>query len=992
MKKAISFYLCLVAVLDLSAQSVLSTNPPAVNWRQVNTPYIKVVYQPGAEAEAQRVANTLEHIRKAESRTLGKAPKKISIFLQSQSAISNAFVSQTPRRSEFFMMPSQNYNFIGSNDWLTLLAVHEYRHVVQFEHSITGLNALGYYLFGPATAAAMASISVPDWFWEGDAVVAETAFTGSGRGRIPAFNMMFRANILEGRKFNYDKQYLRSYKHFIPDHYVLGLNMVSYAREKTNDPEVWSKITHRTWSIPFLPFRFTNSVKKFTGLRLNKLYAEMSGEYEKRWKADLDTLMITSFERVNKRNTQTYTDYSYPQVLENGGVIAIKNGIADIDQLVVLKDGREERVFTPGIINESAMLSATNSRVVWNEYHFDPRYPVKTFSVIKAYDVAANQARRISNKSRYAGAALSPDGYSVATIETDALYKSNLVILDFFSGKELLKVPNPQNDQLAMPRFSRDGKAISLLRTTTKGKTVSVFSLATQLLQDVLPLSNENIGHPVLQEEYVFFNSPVSGIDNIYAYHLQNKIRYQVTSSTYGAFNPSFSADGATMYYNEQSGSGLDVVKVRVDPTQWKQVLVSPPAKSFFEFLAKQEGRPNLLDSIPQQVLSSKKYSKLRGIINPVSWGAYFENDITTTTLGLTSRDKLSSTSVSAGYDYNVAEQRGSWNATVSYQAWFPIIDVSASIVNRSSSQELLITEIFDNKDLMKKDTFQNNVLANFSWTEKKITAGFRLPLITTKSKYISGLTISNYISVTKGENFSNTANPNERFVPGFILREIENGDTTTFEGNYIFRDFTGNNQLVSNQFRFNSYRFLKQSNRDFLPRWGQVINLEWYKTGFGSLLEGSLFAFYTQLYFPGLFKHHSFNGYWAYQKGPININKENYLFANRIPVPRGLTIFRYEEFYSMAANYAFPLLYPDIKLGPLVNLQRIRLNGFFDYGFGSTPIFNSSGTFASTGIEVKLDVNFLRILPQFDVGFRYTIGLSGAVIPFEFLLGTINF
>src|SRR5690606_32101127 len=96
-------------------------------------------------------------------------------------------------------------------------------------------------------------------------VVTETALTPSGRGRIPNFSLTFKTNFLEGRTFNYHKQYLRSYKHQIPNHYVLGYYMVSHLRRKSSDPNVWSDITARAWNVPFIPFAFSNSIHKNTG-------------------------------------------------------------------------------------------------------------------------------------------------------------------------------------------------------------------------------------------------------------------------------------------------------------------------------------------------------------------------------------------------------------------------------------------------------------------------------------------------------------------------------------------------------------------------------------------------------------------------------------------------------------------------------------------------------------------------------------------------------
>ncbi len=85
------------------------------------------------------------------------------------------------------------------------------------------------------------------------------------------------------------------------------------------------------------------------------------------------------------------------------------------------------------------------------------------------------------------------------------------------------------------------------------------------------------------------------------------------------------------------------------------------------------------------------------------------------------------------------------------------------------------------------------------------------------------------------------------------------------------------------------------------------------------------------------------------------------------------------------------PVWYPDIAIGPLLNIQRVRVNGFFDYGFGKSSS-SSSTTYTSAGVEVKLDVNVMRLLPQLDIGFRYSKGINPATSLVELLIGTINF
>ena len=57
--------------------------------------------------------------------------------------------------------------------------------------------------------------------------------------------------------------------------------MISYLRKRTGDPDIWSKIGKRTWNVPFVPFAFSNAIKKESGLRLPQLYREMVSDLQK---------------------------------------------------------------------------------------------------------------------------------------------------------------------------------------------------------------------------------------------------------------------------------------------------------------------------------------------------------------------------------------------------------------------------------------------------------------------------------------------------------------------------------------------------------------------------------------------------------------------------------------------------------------------------------------------------------------------------------------
>ena len=967
----ILFLFC--TVVSARAQNVLENTPPSIKWYQVTTPNFRVLYTDGFETQAQRVANSLEHIRETGAKSLGSEPRRMSFILQNHSSVSNGFVSMLPRRSEFYAMPTQDYNFIGTNDWLDLLTVHEYRHVVQYQHATRGFNKAIYYLFGGISLAGMAQAAAPSWFWEGDAVVSETALTPSGRGKIPNFGLLMKTNILEGRKFNYQKQYLRSYRHNIPDQYVLGYHMVSYLRRKTNDPDIWGKITARSWSVPFIPFAFSNAIKKETGLYVKDLYNEMADELEKDWRKELDGLELTPFVKVSPR-PGAYTDYLYPQALPDGSILAMKKGIGDIERFVLLKHG-EEKIFTPGMINDTGMISAEGNMIVWNEYGYDLRWRARNYSQIKSFDLSTGKKKRVGPKNtRYASAAITPQGDKIVTVETDLQYKTHLVVLDAASGAIIKKLPNPDNFFYSMPQWSEDGKYIIVLRTEPDGKTIELIDADSGAGKDLLPISQENIGYPVLHDHFVLFNSPASGIDDIYALDLNSGERFKVTSSRLGAYNPSVSSDGNTLYYNDQTRDGLGIVSIPFDPATWKHFEPERRSSLFFRHLIEQEGHPDIFSNVPDIVRPHTRYHKINGIINPYNWGVNIDTDLTEASIGILSRDILSTTSMGLGYAFDINERTSALRAQVSYQGWYPVIDVSASISNRSVNEGRA----------RFYDTLANPVTSDirdviFKWREKNIQAGLRVPLITTSSKYHGSFTFGNSVGLTQVSQFENNIDGGGRVVP--------RGD----EYEYRYYDYIDDGQLAYNNFSLSAYRLLKQSRRDINSKWGQQIEVQSFETPFGGDFEGRLLSVFGLLYFPGIAKHHSLWVYGAWQYTRLEEARQNYIFRNQAPTPRGLSVSRFQNFYSASANYTLPVCYPDIAIGPLLNIQRLRLNLFLDYALGEN-VFSQSQEYSSVGVEAKLDINVMRFLPQFDIGVRFSRGLKPAVTEFEVLIGTFNF
>ncbi|HEY0433633.1 MAG TPA: hypothetical protein VGC95_07160, partial [Chitinophagaceae bacterium] len=240
-------------------------NPASTRWKQINTDTARIIFPAGIDSVAQRVATIVHWLARNNPAPLGNALHKVNIVLQTQTVIPNAYVSLAPFRSEFFLTPSLNNFDEGSVGWPEALAVHEFRHVEQFNNFRRGLNRVIYYLFGEEGLLVGVNAAIPDWFFEGDAVYNETVTTSQGRGRLPSFTNDYKSLWLAHKRYSWMKLRNNSLKDYVPDHYRLGYLLVNYGREKYG-LDFWSKVTSDASAFRGLFYPFQKAIKRYTGV------------------------------------------------------------------------------------------------------------------------------------------------------------------------------------------------------------------------------------------------------------------------------------------------------------------------------------------------------------------------------------------------------------------------------------------------------------------------------------------------------------------------------------------------------------------------------------------------------------------------------------------------------------------------------------------------------------------------------------------------------
>ena len=203
------------------------------------------------DSVGSRVAHVVSRVNGAVQPTIGYKQKQISILLQNQTVISNAYVGLAPFRSEFYLTPNQNSFEIGTLPWADQLAIHEFRHVQQYSNFNKGLSRAASILLGEEGQAVANAASIPDWFFEGDAVFNETSLTGQGRGVLPLFMNSYRVLFDAGKQYPYQQLRNGSLRKYIPDHYDLGYLLVAYGRKQYGE-DIWRKVTDD--AVRFKPF------------------------------------------------------------------------------------------------------------------------------------------------------------------------------------------------------------------------------------------------------------------------------------------------------------------------------------------------------------------------------------------------------------------------------------------------------------------------------------------------------------------------------------------------------------------------------------------------------------------------------------------------------------------------------------------------------------------------------------------------------------------
>jgi|GEM_PF-219720 len=997
----------LLCVNGLLAQSELlelgtAQVPPGVSWQSLDSPHFRIVFPREIEKEAQHIANLLERIYPADCKSLGVRPGPLPLILHTRNTVSNGFVTLAPRRSEWYNTPPQ-VGLTGPVGWYSLLAIHEFRHVVQFQALKQGFNRLLYWSLGEYGWLVGAGISTPTWFFEGDAVVMETALTRGGRGRQPEFLMPIRTMLLSGRRYSYYKMNLGSYKNWIANPYEYGFVLQTWLRRQQGGA-LWPGILKSTAALPFIPYRFSWALKRRTGRGCMKSHAAMLAELERHYRANLALQKMgpggkgaggsetvgggkgtsgnemvgggkgaggnemvgggsgggesetvpsapgDSVRRWDRGNAGFWTVYQAPQFAGDGSVIALKLGLADQSAFIrIHPDGREEILFHPNPVDGSPH-SLDGGLLVWSEQAYDPRWGNQDYRAIRICKLGSGACKTLIARSRYFAPVLSPESLSARSRDLSPVLPAS-------------RPPEGAPDSL------QNGRCVAAIHYGEDN-------------QCRLVLLDAETGAEIRR-----FDNP----DNDFL------------------MTPAWSPDGREIVCSRLTDAGRALTTITLDDGRMRDIIlpgawtITTPIWSGASILFSSN------DCDVEQIFAVQRSSGRLFRVTSRPFGAFYP------AVSADGRRLLFS-----DYDlegYHVAEMAldsTHWT-TIAHlpemeNSWFDPVaaqEAGANVIQDLPTEHYPVRAFGFRKDLLRVHSWQitadetartyggrlysQNLLGTLQASagydyDRDEKAGAGSAHLTWARFY--PLIDAGMIYGHRASSYSNTAGRLQRYtwreqsaqaglrLPLNLSRGGYNTGLTLqsaarltwisaiSDDNAFDRWDYQNGWWKSLGYAIEFYRYRKAA-ADILPVFGQSLKAGFDHTPWSSSYQGQRVTLSASLYLPGLVRRHGLALHADYEEQkPVN-----YRYSSIIRFPRGYG-YRYQDRIGrLAIDYTLPLAYPDQNLWALLYVQRLKSLFFHDCGWSSLQGRNTR--YSASGVELTADVNLFSLPVVLDLGIR---------------------
>lgn len=974
MRKTLLLLALLLAALPLKAQFYMAGDDPGhLRWFTIQTPHYQLIYPEGADSLARTYGRLLEQFRVPVGRSYGFIPgegqsRKMPVVLHAYNPYSNGSVGWAPQRFDLYTQPDA-YNTIPS-PWPIQLASHEPRHQAQLQKP--GIRFLRR-LTGDAWNPIAYQIFVGHALGEGDAVTVETGFGLGTRARTADFLNFYRVALDQGEHRSWFRWRYGSYRRITPDHYALGYLTVAGSRYLTGDPLIMKETAENARRRPYLlSANFRHSLKeKRQGVRFNETFCEILDSVNAHWQANTAARApFLEMERITPRESFP-VNYSSVQAGPDGTLYALRSGPVRTPELIAIRGGKTVRIRHFQSTETSLYLDPVRNRLYWTEKRQDPRWKLGGSSVVVYYDLNTDKTKDLAAGHYYYNARPSKDGKQLVAAEYLPSGENCVVFLCADNGQQLRRIRVP--DGIQPTEFGWWGEEVFLAGISAQGAGIYRIG-ANGDWEQVLQPSIQKVVKMGSGENFVDWVSDRTGVNEYYRYYPGEGRLLQMTSTRYGATDPSY--DGEYLYCASQTLEGMLLFRTPLQALQPREVTFTDTHTYFLaDTIASQEQALGASVQLESAVPMSRPV-RYRKILHPLrlhTWLPLYVNydavtegsmDLSykTAALGLSGyfQNTLGTVSGMVGYSLhpspdNANNWRNAVHAKLLYTGLYPVFEASFDLGDRSARQYLV--KRYDNGNSMRQTTtfqtmsgplFEASLRAYVPLSVRRhgVNYGF-VPQL----KY----TLSNNWMATEPVLLSAP----ERYFKGL----------STY---YLLKSFGGGGNVPMQRLSVSvrGYAMLSKASRQVYPRLGigaeAGVNL---RPGQTALFTPNIYG-YCYGYLPGLFRPQGLKLTGIVQQ---QIRPQGLVFGELAvqTLPRGfdsaagsLLAQEHPLQWKVTADYAIPFSFGDISIPGVAYITHFVL----------TP----HGDFTSLGASNNL----------WSLGADLTAELSKLILPYSSSLG----
>lgn len=737
-------FLFICSLISLSAKAQFytdGTDPASVRWNSISGQTYKVIYPRGLDSLAREYAMMLESYYPAVRNSIGTdytRRRPLPVILHSYNASPNGMVTWIPRRMELITMP-QAYAPLAS-PWQEHLIIHESRHVFQTAFGEGKPYRWANILLGQMAPAAISAVLGGQPFLEGDAVVAETALTQSGRGRNADFTEYARVSFGEGDYRDYWKWRVGSTRKYTPSYYMAGYLLVGGTRAYYDAPDFTKRFYERIAEHKGIaPFNTSMVVKEYSGKNLKKTFRDISHRLQEEWAAD-DSLRAPFMpaERI-EAIPRYYTDNSSIAITPES-IFIVRNGLTRPSEIIEIGgDGNKISRSTFGPVHSGIKYNPEDGLLYWSEHSKDPRWEHASYSDIRVSQGTGTK-RTLTHKHRYYNPSPAGNGLLAVTEYLDN-GKSAVVMISTADGSVCGSFNAPDGMQV-VETACIDGKVYASA-ITDEGYGIYEADGWKKILQAGFTTVKDLWQH----EGKIMFTCDLTGVNELYSLDPEERETIQVTTSRYGASSYRYSSNADTLYYSSLLPQGRLLYRTASkDLPKKKADFTLKHSWPIAETLTRDEKQQRQASAERREVTlgESRKYVKAAHLLRFHSWAplyinqdvianASFENILTSAGLGATAffQNDLSSSYGMVGYKYDLQSKRHSGHIKYTYAGWYPVIEASLD-VNDRAAYGYLVEDKGDNRYAMKRTLRDNPVFISslntyipLSWNRSGWSSGF---------------------------------------------------------------------------------------------------------------------------------------------------------------------------------------------------------------------------------------------------------------------------